>query len=76
MTTAAVEFLTHPRGLEIQGEKATLSKIFKWYKKDFGDNLQAVLQTLVAHIPNSEAAANAANVKRASYQYDWDLNDL
>jgi hypothetical protein len=76
MQAAAREFLLHPRGIQVDGDNAVLSKIFDWYKSDFGQDQRQRLATLRSHIAGSPTAEKLASVKKIRYRYDWDLNDV
>ncbi len=61
-------FINNPKFNQISPTKLTLSKIFEWYKEDFGD-----LPKFVNEYTTSEIKSNAA----IRYQeYDWSLNSI
>lgn len=55
-----------------------LSKIFKWYKQDFGDDAAETLLWLSQHCPESQRKYCGAVVNSDGFQikyldYDWKL---
>ena len=74
LDTAANEYLTHPRGLEIQGSTLNLSTLFKWYADDFGANQTEVLATLAKHTSEETQLALSNFNGSPNYDYDWSLN--
>ena len=43
LAAAARAYINSPRGVKISGGKMSASKIYKWFKKDFGNNAAGVL---------------------------------
>ena len=75
-----IKFLTDPSKNRVDEEKARLrlSKIFKWFKEDFGDNDLLVQQYLAPFFDNEQIKSN---LEKGTYDiryldYDWGLNDL
>lgn len=71
---ASAEFLSHPRGIDLQGESLTLSSLFDWYAEDFGSDLQDVLATLAKHTDEKTNIALAKFSGTPNYEYDWSVN--
>ncbi|WP_439151386.1 DUF547 domain-containing protein [Winogradskyella sp.] len=70
LTIATREFLSDTTKNEISETKINLSKIFKWFKKDFEQN-----GTLIDFL-NQYTDINISNEVKKSYKdYNWDLND-
>ena len=62
-------FLNTERGVKLSGETAQLSKIFDWYKDDFGGD--AGVAAFLKRYRKGKA-----EFKSVTYQdYDWDLNE-
>lgn len=74
LDAAAAEYLTHPRGLELQGSTLNLSTLFEWYADDFGSNQKEILETLGKHTSEETRAALASFTGKPNYDYDWSLN--
>jgi len=71
----AKEYANHPRGLRIEGNRLTLSKIYKWFWIDFGGSEDKVIQHLSQHVkaPLTQILSDLRG--RIRYEYDWDLNE-
>lgn len=62
-------YVNSPSGVKPEGDGAALSKIFDWYKEDFGGDA-AVLAFLKKY------RSGKSDFKKISYQeYDWSLNE-
>ena len=72
----AIDYLGHPRGLEFRKGKLYLSKIFSWYKEDFGETDQQMLEVLSQYL-DEDLADKVANYQgKIKYHYDWSLNKV
>ena len=71
---AARAYVNHPRGVTIEGETATISKIYLWFSEDFGETPDAIKAHLMLYADPALAAA-LTGVKEIEYAYDWALND-
>lgn len=70
-------YLADPRGVRIGGDgRVTASKIYIWFREDFGDNESAILARLVSKSPAAKAAALQARGRIDGYAYDWSLNEV
>lgn len=71
---AARDYVNHPRAAAIVEGKLVLSRIYDWYRDDFGTSDAGVIQHL-AHYAGKELAAKLRGFNRISdYRYDWGLN--
>lgn len=75
LNAAARDFVNHPRGVSIDGDRVILSKIFGWYQQDFGADDAAVLEHIRRFAEPGLAAALGGAARIRSYRYDWSLND-
>ncbi len=74
---AAIEFITHPRGVEVLPDgRLRISKIYRWFKKDFGGSQVGVVMHLMKNAPADLASNLTAETMIKSYRYDWSLNDI
>ncbi|HBK92485.1 MAG TPA: DUF547 domain-containing protein [Parvularcula sp.] len=74
LDAAARAYVNHPRGVSVTKGKARLSKIFGWYRDDFGKDDAALIDHIRLYAEPA-LAARLKRVKRAdSYDYDWALN--
>lgn len=71
---AARDYVNHPRGVEIVDGKPVASKIYDWFRPDFGDSDEDVL----AHLRRYAEPGLREKLGRFSridgYRYDWALN--
>jgi hypothetical protein len=74
LEAAARAFVNHPRGLAVRQGRVTVSKIYEWYREDFGAG-EAGLIAHLAHYAEPELRARlraAGAIDGAGY--DWRLN--
>ena len=75
LDAGARAYVNSPRGVEVSGGRVKASKIYKWFKKDFGGNERGILK----HLRLYAAPKLATKLKSArsiySYDYNWSLND-
>ena len=73
---AAIEFVNHPRAVELRDGRLIVSSIFDWFQEDFGNNDQGV----IAHLKAFAAPELAMKLEGVSdiydHGYDWRLNDV
>ena len=74
LNKAAADFLSHPRGLRVEGDSLHLSSLFEWYAVDFGSNQAEVLATLGQHVDVTTRAQLMKFAGTPVYSYDWGLN--
>lgn len=67
---AAKRFINDPKRNTIQGDRAELSRIFKWFKGDFTRE-----ESLVAFINRYSNSPLSAEAEIEYLEYDWKLND-
>lgn len=72
---AARDFINDERNVQVKDQELWLSRIFKWYRKDFGEDLLAYLKQYA--LPDLSAKLAGLGAKKYSlryFDYDWDLN--
>lgn len=74
LTNGAKDYINHPRGVTVDGDKLTLSTLFKWYREDFGEDSKAVVRRLANYARPELAQRMERYQGRISYRYDWALN--
>jgi len=86
MTRAAAEFVNDTNNVSVDHDNRTvfLSSIFKWYKKDFINDLRAegrpAERGLIDYVSGLATAPLRSDLDRADgytvefRDYDWDLN--
>lgn len=72
---AARDYINHPRGMKVEGDKAILSSIYDWFQVDFGGNEEGVRQHLLKYAGPERTAYLKTGKVRFSYDYDWTLNE-
>jgi hypothetical protein len=76
LDVAARDFINDPANVSIDGETVYLSRIFKWYKKDFPTDIYAYLQQYSEPPLRQELQIAKDKKYRIRYpDYDWSLND-
>ncbi len=70
LTNATKEFLADTTKNEISENELKLSKIFKWFKKDFEQD-----GNLIDFLNKYSAIKISNNAKKSFKDYSWDLND-
>ncbi len=72
---AARDYINHPRGVSFSRNRLSVSSIYIWFKKDFGDSEKGIIQHLQKYLsPENLKKLNAVQ-KKMSHQYDWNLNE-
>ncbi|MEM9899573.1 MAG: DUF547 domain-containing protein, partial [Pseudomonadota bacterium] len=73
---AARDYINHPRGVRIDDDGDVIgSKIFGWYKADFGGSRKKVIEHIL-QFAGPELSEGLAGAKKINdYKYDWTLND-
>lgn len=71
---AARDYVNHPRGAAIVEGKLVLSRIYDWYRDDFGTTDAAVIQHLAGYASGGLAAKLRSFKRISDYRYDWGLN--
>ncbi len=76
LAAAEVAYVNDPRGVRFDDrDRLILSKIYIWFREDFGPNEKAVVASLEsAAAPGLRERLRAAS-RVSAYDYDWALND-
>jgi hypothetical protein len=73
---AARQFINHPRGARVDGQRLVVCSIFVWFKEDFGGSDVGVIEHL-RHYAAADLASGLGLVQRINaHEYDWRLNDV
>ena len=68
--------MNDPRGVALQDDgKLRVSKIYAWYREDFGGSDAAVLDHLRRYAEPALRSRLAESTRIDGYVYDWALND-
>lgn len=76
LETAARQFVNHTRGVRFEGNKLTLSSIYKWYSDDFGADQDELIEHLRQYAKPKLGARLDGYRGRIDYDYDWSLNEV
>ena len=72
---AGKRFVNQDKGVNFVGGRMVLSKIFEWYKGDFGGE-KGVRRVLLEHARADLRKKIEAYKTRISYRYKWQLNEF
>ncbi len=74
LRAGARAYVNHPRGLSVNGNRLTASKIYRWYAADFGGAAGLSRHWAIYAAPElKKRLSEHGSVDR--YVYDWSLND-
>ena len=72
---AARDFVNNEHNVSVESDTVMLSKIFKWYKKDFPSDILVYLQQYAEPSLKQELQSASDDKYRIRYEiYDWSLN--
>jgi len=75
LESAARDYITHPRGVRFtRKNKVIVSKIYGWYRKDFGSDEEAILNHIRQYSDEKLYRALEGKTSIRKYRYDWSLN--
>ena len=72
---AARQYINHPRGVTVDGDELTVSRIFDWYAGDFGDSDREIIEHFIQYAQPGLTQQLGALKKISDYEYDWRLNE-
>lgn len=72
---AARDYVNHPRAIAWSTDGWTLSKIYQWFRDDFGGDESGVLDHIKRYADPALAATLNRSARVQRYRYDWSLND-
>jgi len=76
LTAAERAYVNDPRGVTVSADgKVTLSKIYAWFREDFGQNEAEILSRLKAFAEPPLQEKLQGKTRVDNYVYDWALND-
>ncbi len=71
----ATDFLSHPRGLNIDGDTITVSSIYQWFAYDFGNSESGIIDHIAKYAPEQKAERLLQIGALDGSDYDWSLNE-
>ncbi len=75
LDAAARALINHPRGVAVKRGRLVLSRIFKWYRKDFGGSDADVIGHLERYADPDLRKRLRESAQIGGYQYDWTINE-
>jgi hypothetical protein len=74
LEAAARAYINHPRGVTVTQDGIVVSRIYRWFREDFGDSEDGVIAHLLTFADPQLAAQIEARPTIAGHAYDWSLN--
>lgn len=74
LQAAARAYINHPRGVTVTEDGLIISRIYKWFREDFGDSEEGVIAHLLEHASPDLATLIRENPRIRGHEYDWSLN--
>lgn len=74
LEAGARAYINHPRGVTVTEDGLVVSRIYRWFREDFGDSEEGVIDHLLTYADPELAEAITANPRIDGHAYDWDLN--
>ena len=71
---SAREFINHPRGLRVSRKELRVSRVFDWYREDFGDDDKRLLKLFAHYADDIKALYILGFSGEIQYDYDARLN--
>lgn len=75
LNAAAYQYINSGRAVKRDWRGVRIAKIYKWYKDDFGETDEAVLNHIRQYADADTLSMLCGQQKIAGYFYDWSLND-
>lgn len=75
LDAAAGTFVNHRRGARVENGRLIVSKIYLWFREDFGNGAAPVILHLRRFAGPALTTALAGRDSIDDYEYDWRLND-
>ncbi|MEM9618333.1 MAG: DUF547 domain-containing protein [Pseudomonadota bacterium] len=75
LDAAARAYVNHPRGVLVEDDDVTVSKIYGWYREDFGEKERDVLDHIRVYARPELLKQLNGLTNIDDYEYDWALND-
>jgi hypothetical protein len=72
---SAQQYINHPRGVSIRGGSLAVSSIYDWYREDFGDSEQELINHFLVYANDDLKMKISSADGISDYVYDWALNE-
>lgn len=74
LEAAARAYINDPRGVTVTADGLVVSRIYHWFREDFGDSEAGVIDHLLRFADPALTAQIRANPQITGHDYDWSLN--
>jgi hypothetical protein len=71
----AREYVNHPRGVRLEGDRLKLSSIYDWFQEDFGGSEESVVRHLKKYAEPELVGKMTGFHGKLSYGYNWRVNE-
>ncbi|MEM8627650.1 MAG: DUF547 domain-containing protein [Pseudomonadota bacterium] len=75
LNAGAVAYVNSPRGVKVTSNGVVASKIYSWFRDDFGDSEADVIAHAAKYAAPDLKAQLAGKTGIYDHEYDWSLND-
>lgn len=75
LNKGAVAYVNSPRGVKVENGNVTVSKIYNWFKEDFGSSQANILKHVRKYASPELKEKLKGKTKIYDYEYDWSLNE-
>ena len=72
---SARDYVNHPRGARFEDGRLIVSSIYLWYREDFGDSDEGIVEHLQLYATGDLAEELANYSGELGQDYDWSLNE-
>lgn len=76
LESAASAYVNHERGVRFEDGELIVSSIYHWYKEDFGNSDETLVEHLKQYANPELKAELTAYEGGIDHEYDWNLNEL
>lgn len=74
LTDATEIFINNPKYNRLDGNTLYVSSLFKWYSRDFNDDIPGFINKYARRESKEELKRNAGKIEIKYLDYDWSLN--
>lgn len=75
LNEGARAYVNHPRGAKVDGGKLTMSRIYDWYRADFGKTDADIIRHVATYAAPDLKKKLSTIGEIDGYAYDWTLNE-
>jgi hypothetical protein len=75
LNKGARDYANHPRGASVKDGKLVLSRIYSWYRRDFGTSDAEIIEHVASYAEPKLKKQLAGIETIDDYFYDWSLNE-